>query len=122
MTEKIPRHAKPEVPQVNSEYGISKDFVNQFAYLISLYDFGQLPVVISHLKDRPFKAKKYADVYANFQNVVNDKNREAVARLDSLMTHLEDILRDPDNINEDDFRQTVNDAYFMVYGNNAVKI
>lgn len=122
MIEKIPEVPKQEVPQINPKNGISKDFVNQFAFLISLYDFGGLSRVVNQIKDRPFKARRYADVYANFRDVVNDKNRESVSRLDELMANLEEILQDHDNINEDAFRKTINEAYFTIYGNNEVEI
>lgn len=123
MIEKMPEAPKQEVPQINPKNGISKDFVNQFAFLITLYDFGGLSRIVNHLKNnREFKARKYADVYANYRDVINDQNRESVAKLDELMANLEEILRDPDNINEEEFRKTVNQAYFTVYGDNEVEI
>lgn len=122
MIEKIPEVPKQEVPQINPKNGISKDFVNQFAFLITLYDFKGIPKIAEHLKDRPFKAKKYAEVYERFYDAVNEKNREAVAKLDETMLRLEEILQDPDNINEETFRQTVNEAYFIVYGDRDVQI
>lgn len=122
MVEKIPEALKPEVPQINPKNGISKDFVNQFAFLMTLYGFKGLPQIAEHLKNRPFKAKKYAEVYKSFNGAVNDKNRETVAKLDETMLRLEEILQDPDNINEETFRQTVNEAYFIVYGDRDVQI
>ncbi len=122
MVEKILETPRPEVPQINSKNGISKDFVNQFAFLITLYDFKGLPQIAEHLKNRPFKAKKYAEVYERFREAVNDGNRETVAKLDETMTSLEEILQNPNNIDEEAFRQTINEAYFLVYGDRDVQI
>lgn len=122
MVEKIPEAPKPEVPQINPKNGISKDFINQFAFLITLYDFKGLPQIAEHLKNRPFKAKKYAEVYEKFHEAVNDGNREIVAKLDEAMIRLEEILQNPNNIDEEAFRQTINEAYFLVYGDKDIQI
>ena len=122
MVEKIPEAPKQEVPQINPKNGISKDFVNQFAFLMTLYGFKGLPQIAEHLKNRPFKAKKYAEVYANFREPVNAHNFAAVEKIDDLMVSLEEILRDPNNIDEESFRQTINEAYFLVYGDKDIQI
>lgn len=122
MSEKMPEVLKPEKPQINEKTGVSKDFINQFAYLITLYDYKGISMVQNHLKKRPFWARKYTDVYANFDNVITDKNRETVARLDELMLNLESILQDPEAIDEEAFKATINEAYSLVYGDNHGQI
>jgi hypothetical protein len=120
--EKLNNSPIPEVPQLNPENGISKDFINQFAFLITLYDFKGLPQVVEHLKNRPFKAKKYAHVYAHCRDVVTEKNQATVAKLDSLMLDLEEALSNPESIDENNFRRIINEAHMIIYGENILEI
>jgi len=122
MSEKMPEAIKLEMSQINERTGISKDFINQFSYLITLYDYKGIPMVQEHLRQRPFRARKYADVYARFNNVITDKNREAVAKLDELMLNLESILQDPEIIDEEAFKATINEAYSLIYDDNKGQI
>lgn len=122
MSEKMPEAVKAEMPQMNERTGVSKDFINQFSYLITLYGYKGIPMIQEHLRKRPFRARKYTDVYANFDNVITDKNRETVARLDELMLSLESILQDPEAIDEEAFKAAINEAYSLVYGDNQDQI
>jgi len=122
MVEKMPEMAKPEMPQINPITGISKDYINQFAALISMYDFRGISMIKKHLEIIPFKVRSYADIYARYNNVVNDKNRDTIVKLDNLSFRLQDILKDPESIDEDEFRKIINEVCFLIYGDDQVKI
>ena len=79
---------KQEVPQIHDVTGISQDYINQISGLIAFY---KLKNDISAVKNRfskyPLPIKKYEDVYLDdkYNNVVNDKNRSGILKLDELV-------------------------------------
>jgi hypothetical protein len=118
--DKVPEIEKKEVPQINDETGISSDYCNQFNAIVTFYRFrginGQNGVR-DIIKDHPFHMKKYAEVYSDCINVVNAKNSKSVERLNELADKMNDILKDPDLIDEDAFLKTINELYLLIYGN-----
>jgi hypothetical protein len=114
--------ALKEMEQINETTGISQDYIGEISHLVTFYDFGGLPSVVKTIEKRPFVMKKYEERYANFADVVNDKNKERVKELDILVDKLNDILNDPKNINEEEFRQNINRVCFLIYGNDETKI
>jgi len=121
MTEKF-NEIKKEIPQINKETGISFDYINELANLISIYNFGGISSLIKTITKRPFGMKKYEEVYTNYQNIINNQNRESIKELNMLAGLLNEILKDPNSINEDSFRKTINRICFLVYGDNHISI
>lgn len=113
---------KKEIPQINTETGLSMDYINELADIISLYKFGGINYLIKRLEKRPFDMKKYEEVYANYENIINDKNIESVSNLNILVDKLNEILKDSNTINEDSFRKVVNEICFLIYGDNHITI
>ncbi|MFA6355420.1 MAG: hypothetical protein WCW65_03275 [Candidatus Paceibacterota bacterium] len=66
--------------------------------------------------------EKYEEVYEGYENVVNDKNRDSIKRLDELAIQMNEILKDSNDINEDAFRKTCNEIYSLIYGDESIKI
>lgn len=64
--------------------------------------------------------KKY--ILPIYINLVNDKNKESIERLNNLVDQMNEIFKNPDSINEDNFRKTINEMFFLVYGNDHIKI
>ena len=111
-----------EMEQIDKNTGISKDYVGELSTLITFYGFGGMKAIIDILKKNPINIKKYVDRYAGFKNVINDSNKENVKKLDLLVDKLNEIIKDPNSIDEKKFRETINKMYFLIYGNNEIKI
>lgn len=69
-----------------------------------------------------FHLKKYEEIYSMYPNIINDKNKESIKRLNELAIKLEDMLKDENPINEDSFRDTCNEMYFLIHGDDHIKI
>ena len=117
---------KREVPQIYAKTGISQDYWNMINSIVSHYKMtrGGIERVKEFLIERgkPFEMKKYEDVYSGYDNVVNDKNREGVKRLDELAVLMNETLKDPNNINDEILRKTCNEIRFLIYGEHDVEI
>jgi len=111
-----------EVPQIHSKTGVSQDYNNQLNGLVTFFKGRGIDFVKNMLKKNPFHMEKYEEVYSKYKNVVNDKNRESIKKLDELTIQMNKILKDPDSINEDAFCKTCNEIYFLIYGDRSVEI
>lgn len=111
-----------EVPQINSETGISQDYSNQLNAIVTFLKSRGMDFLKNILKDNPFHMKKYEEFYFEYKNVVNDKNRESVKKLDELVVQMNEILKDPDLINEDSFLEKCNEFYFLIYGKKGLLV
>jgi pyridoxine 5'-phosphate synthase PdxJ len=115
MQESFKDHGK-EVPGMNPKTALSMDYCNQFNGLVSLFSDSGIEEVKSTLKSISLHVEQYEKVYAGCKDVVNDKNRDKVRRLDELANKMNQILKDPNSINEEDFRKTCNELNFLIYG------
>jgi len=105
-----------KVPQLNPKTGVSMDYSNQFNPLVSGFSIRGISFVKEMLKEIPFHMKKYEEVYSGYKNIVNNKNKDSIKRLDELSVHMNDIFKDLDSVNEEDFRKTCNELNFLIYG------
>jgi len=108
-----------EVPQISPETGVSNDYSNQFNGLVSAFLAKGMDFVKKLLKSIPFHMQKYEEVYSEYKNIINDKNRDKIKRLDELAIAMNEILKDPDSINEADFRKTCNELNLLIYGDSS---
>lgn len=116
---------KREVPQISPETNISQDYFNKINAVVSLYKMkGGIEKVKGFLKesDTPFHMDKYEEAYSDCKDVVNDKNRDSVNKLNKLAMTMNEILKDPDSIDEDIFRKKCNEISFLIYGDNNIHI
>jgi hypothetical protein len=126
---------KKELPQIRPVTGISQDYSSKF--LSGLFTFYNefdgvdgLKMLVSTSKEKdPFDIKKYTELFppSEYENVINDKNRESVQRLDELSVKLKGILSklkslDDNNFEETAFIKTINEMYSLIYGDDINKI
>lgn len=111
-----------EVPSIHSKTGVSQDYCNQINGVAGLFKNKGIDSVKDRLKKSPIYVKKYEEAYFGCKNVVNDKNRKSIKRLDELAVQMNEILKDIDSINEDAFRKICNEMYFLIYGDRSIKI
>gem|GEM_PF-6143024 len=73
-------------------------------------------------KENSIYLKKYEEVYSEYKNVINDKNRESIKKLDDLVDEINEILKNLKPENEANLREKCNEFYFLIYGNNDRKV
>ena len=114
---------KREVPQLSVDTGISQDYWNQINGVVTLLKSSRgLDAVKKIFMEITFNMKRYEDVYSGCNNVVNDQNRESVKRLDELAILMNDILKNPSNIDEDILRKTCTEIHLLIYADESFKI
>lgn len=113
-----------EVPQLNLKTGISMDYFNEINFIFGALTSSSLGLnfIKKILKENPIYLKKYEEVYLGYKNVVNDKNREGVKRLNELVCEINEILKNLEPENETELRKKCNEFYFLIFGNNDKKI
>ncbi len=118
-------HFKPKkLQQVHPETGISTDFINynQLSPIISLYNFGGLEAVKKHIKKNPLKPQKYNEIYSEYADAVTKDNSNSIKRLDELVILLSETLQNPDDINEEIFKETINEIGALIYGDKRIAV
>jgi len=117
---------KERVLSLVSETGMLNDYCNEINGMVSTYMSGKtgekMNDVISLIKKDNLKIKTYEERYPNRAELVNDKNRESVKKLDELVEHLNKMKENPDTMNENEFRKVCNDIYLLIYGTQKFKI
>lgn len=111
---------KMEVPQLSPETNISQDYFNQINAVVSFYKMrGGIERVKGFLKESstPFHMDKYEEAYSDCKDVVNDKNRDSVNKLNKLAKTMNEMLKDIDSIDEGAFCKICNEISFLIYGN-----
>jgi len=116
-----PETEKKSLDQICEKTGVSKDYLNKFCAVWSAFEVGGGNMVKGILGGKTFHMERYEDVYADYDNVVNEKNKEAIQKLDELAEKLNNILLNLDNINEEEFLETCNEMYFLIYGEERKK-
>jgi hypothetical protein len=108
-----------EVPQIRLETGLSMDYTNQYTGLVGAYSARGMGLVKDLLKAVPFHMQKYEEAYAGYKNIINDKNKDKITRLGELADKMNEIVKDPETVNEEDFRKTCNELNLLIYGDNS---
>ncbi len=114
-----------DAPQINSKTGVSMDYGNQFHFLGAAFRaFGGIQAVRDYLghtgqysdsKASSFHMRKYEEVYNEYKNVITDKNREAIKRINELADHMNEITKNFETISEEDFRKTYDELDALIY-------
>lgn len=115
---------KKEVPQLNPKTGVSMDYFNEinaiFGSLLSS-SLG-LKFIEKMSKENSIYLKKYEEVYSEYSDVITDKNRKSIKRLDDLVGEINEILKNLKPENEAELREKCNEFYFLIYRNNDKKV
>lgn len=124
MNENLNHENNNEVPQINSETGVSQDYANQFNGIVNFYQRGDngIDLIKTKLKIHPFHMYKYEEAYIGYKNIINDKNRDSIKRIDELADQMNNILKDPDSIDENKFKETCNELYLLIFNNTSKNI
>ncbi len=111
-----------ELTQVNKDTGVTVDYFNKYEHFISVYKFGggieKLKELVKQLKkeDPNFEIPKYEDVYSKYDIIVNEKSVETIKEINELVSQMNKLFEDPEEINETNFCKICNRLNFLLYG------
>lgn len=106
---------KYSMPQVSSLTGVSHDYSNEITTLRISFLEGYKEKIIKRIKDQP--VKKYQERYPENLNsdVITEKNREAINRLNELADKLNQIGLEKD-FDDKQFVSVYNEMITLIYG------
>ena len=119
-----------EVPQINTSTGIGSGYFSEYNTKAVLLEMDATAEKMGFSKDRTarlaelcrgYPIKKYEEHFppTEFLNVITDKNRGAVSRLDEIAGEANKRFIDPTNFTLDDFKNVVVEVHSIVYGSSA---
>ncbi len=108
---------KQEIPQITSETGVSGDYFNELTMLRLNFFNGDREKILKTIKKRPIK--KYQERYPVnlFKNVITEKNKDAVNRLNQLADKINQFAKD-EVFNDAEFVSIYNEMTKLIYGSN----
>lgn len=108
-----------EVPQIHPQTGISQDYSGEFESLVHKSKGIDFVKYMLKTLPSPFHMKKYEEYFAGCKDIVTEKNKDSVKRINELANKMNEITKDPDTLNEADFRKTYNELLFLIYGDRS---
>lgn len=119
MNELPPNRPLREMIQVDSVTGVSHDYANEFQWAFmqgAPEGFLESTLAQRVASGRP-PMRRYEEVYPadTYANVVNDQNRETVAKLDAIADEVE-ALQQSGRLNIETFKQKALQAAEIIYG------
>lgn len=106
-----------ELPQIIKETWISGDYWNEYWGLEVLLDCKEgVSLVTTSIRETPIK--KYGERYplTEYDNVINEKNRERISRLDEIAERVNSTMTDPATFRADKLRAVLNEVNMLIYG------
>lgn len=101
-----------DVPQLNERTGVSFDYFNAVAYLpLVFYNFG-IDGVNEKIRTNPLRT--YQQYFAGMEDLVDDKNRTRVARINRIIGALNEKARD--EMDERTYKKAINALHHLIYG------
>ena len=111
---------KHEMPKINKETGMTADYINEIGYLCTFFEQGEKGEIIKALIKNG--VRKYQDRYpeSEYNNVITEKNKLAVERLNELADRMNQFAKDED-FNLSEFASTYNEMTFLIFGSETRK-
>jgi len=106
-----------KVPQINEETGISADYWNEYFTKRCSFSFESNPCEAVAKQTNIYPIKKYEERFPilKFEDVITDKNRNRVKRLDELADLVNSKFTDASQFTEDDFKQLINEVFHLIW-------
>lgn len=110
--------ALQSIPQMNEDSGLSMDYKNEYAALISCLDFFGIEKFRTFVKKYKPIVKKYRErfPFETYKDVVTEKNATLIERIDVLVDDLNKKIRNVDTVDEDEFKNVLNELESIVNG------
>ena len=110
--------ALQSIPQMNEDSGLSMDYKNEYAALISCLDFFGIEKFRTFVKKYKPIVKKYRErfPFETYKDVVTKKNATLIERIDVLVDDLNKKIRNADNVSESVFTDVLSELESIVNG------
>lgn len=113
---------KPDISQIVPESGLSGDYRNEWFGVISTLEAGDLELLGESCTEKdgllimPYEMR-YPE--SQFFNVVNNKNKQAISRLNQLVSEANEAFRKlnsglPDSVSWEELKELVKSLYLVV--------
>jgi hypothetical protein len=104
---------KYEMPQVNSETGVSADYSNEITPIRNSFMKGDREQIIKRIKN----IKKYQERYPVnlYNNVITEKNKDAIGRLSHLADQMHQLAQGA-VFKDNEFIPIYNEMIRLIYG------
>ena len=102
------------VPQLSAKTGISYDYINEYVSKEILIAAGERDRVAQSFRDNPIKKYEQRFSPEEYVDVVNDRNRPTVLRLDEIAETANTIMTDPNNFTEGYLRKMLNEVHDLI--------
>lgn len=110
-----------EIPQIVERTGISGDYWNEYWARTLYFGMSDRSALCESFSNSP--VKKYCERYpgSRYSNVVNNGNRDRIARLDELAEICNREFVTLDGFDESKFKAVINEAHELIYGETEQK-
>jgi len=103
-----------KVPRLDKQTGVSHDYWNEYSFKV--FDLSTFGFAEAKEDFRKYPVKRYGERFpaGEYEDVVNDRNRARVSRLDDIALSARAI---PDNADftEADFKRIINEVYTLIF-------
>ncbi len=109
---------KLPIPQLNTLTHVSNDYVNEVSSYLGFLEMG-LDTMKQHYKTgllEPLKTYQERYPERTYSSVVTDENREVVDQINDRVAHINVLLVDIDNIQEDELKQQLEKVVQLIRG------
>lgn len=112
-----------EVPQINQDTGISADYWNEYFAKRCSFSFEPNSCEAVAEEIRKYPIKKYEERFPvnEFEEVINDKNRSRIKRLDELANVINSKFTNASNFTENEFKQLINEVFRLIWNKDGEK-
>ncbi len=113
-----------EVPQINPVNWLSYDYKNEFQFIVTcihLYERGKQDIYREMLKRFPIKHYTERFSPSNFSNVVNERNREGIKKLEIIVNSMNYVASGINNKQAViwQFKSLIDEAVSLIDGKKA---
>ena len=112
-----------EVPQINEDTGISSDYWNEYFTKRCSFSFKSNSCEAVAEEIRKYPIKKYEERFSQkeYENVITDKNKFRVKRLDELANLVNSKFTNTSNFTEYEFKQLINEVFRLIWNKEGEK-
>ena len=107
-----------KVPDIVRRTGVSQDYWTEIFQKKALFDLEGPGFVVDHTRTRPVRTYEQRLSPDQYADVVNDKNRNRIEKLDNLAKLANRVLSKPETAHY--INNVAKAAYYVIYGQVAV--
>lgn len=111
------------IPQLNERTGLSYDYINEYAALITFHSGDGIEEVKKFIKAKNFRLMNYEEYFqalGNYKDIVTEKNKQAVERIRILVDEFNEMTKDIEHLDEERFLRIFSEIQTLIKGVNTL--